>query len=131
MLELIIERLKRAGVDAIVINAYHLPDQIEAFLKSRKNLGLGVDLLDTGGGLKKASSFFDDGEPFFVHNVDVISDVDLGPFSLLHVERKGSSHRLRARPGERTFPPFRWGRASLRARETAKAAIISDSERMG
>lgn len=72
MLELVIERLKRAGVDAIVINAYHLPDQIEAFLKSRKNLGLRIeisredDLLDTGGGLKKASSFFDDGKPLCI-----------------------------------------------------------------
>lgn len=82
MLERVLRRLAAFGVDAAVVNAFHHADQIEAFLGS-KDLGLRVavsreeSLLDTGGGLKKAASFFDDGKPFFLHNVDVETDLDL------------------------------------------------------
>ena len=53
-----------------------------------KNFGMRIEisreddlLLDTGGGLKRASWFFLEGnsnEPFLLHNVDVISSIDLG-----------------------------------------------------
>jgi len=94
MLELVTERLKLAGVDAIVINTFHLADQIEAFLKVRRNLGILIEisreseLLDTGGGLKQVSSFFNDGLPFFLHNVDVLGDVDLARMYRYHQENK-------------------------------------------
>ena len=45
-------------------------------------------LLDTGGGIKKVAGFFDDGKPFLVHNVDIISNVDLEGFYLSHLKRK-------------------------------------------
>jgi NDP-sugar pyrophosphorylase family protein len=140
MLELVIKRLKRAGVDAVVINAFHLSDQIEVFLKSRKNLGLRVqiskedNLLDTGGGLKKASSFFDDGKPFYVHNVDVISDVDLGRMYRFHVENKAlATLAVRDRESER-FLLFDakgrlCGRGNAEGREWA-GPEVSDSERL-
>jgi NDP-sugar pyrophosphorylase family protein len=50
-------------------------------------------LLDTGGGLKKAAQFFlrdgapQDGEPFVLHNVDVLSSIDLGEMVKLHRAR--------------------------------------------
>jgi NDP-sugar pyrophosphorylase family protein len=45
------------------------------------------ELLDTGGGLKKAAHFFRDSqEPFIVHNVDVISTIDLGRMMRFHTE---------------------------------------------
>jgi NDP-sugar pyrophosphorylase family protein len=56
---------------------------VEAFIKSRKGFGVRCELsrepvlLDTGGGLKKASWFFDDGKPFILHNVDVVTELDL------------------------------------------------------
>lgn len=82
MLEIVIRRLVKAGADGIIVNTFHLADQVEAFLRSR-DLGARIEisreseLLDTGGGLKKAARFFTDGSPFFLHNVDVFSDLDL------------------------------------------------------
>ena len=76
LLEIVIRRMVRAGVDAVIVNVHHLPQQIEAFLKKKNNFGIRIDLsredalLETGGGLKKAAAFFDDGEPFFLYNAD-------------------------------------------------------------
>ena len=59
----------------------------------RQHLRLAVSheeqLLDTGGGVQKASWFFDDGEPFLVHNVDIMTDLDLNQLMLVH--RKSNS----------------------------------------
>jgi len=45
------------------------------------------ELLDTGGGLKKAAQFFiGSQEQFIVHNVDVISTIDLGRMMRFHAE---------------------------------------------
>ena len=82
MLELVIRRLVKAGADAVIVNAFHLADQVEAFLKEH-DLGAPVtvsretELLDTGGGLKRAAAFFSDPAPFFLHNGDVYSEIDL------------------------------------------------------
>ena len=91
MLEFVIRRLVAAGVDGVIVNAFHLAEQVEAFLKSH-DLGVPVSvsresvLLDTGGGLKQAAPFFDDGRPFFVHNADVYSELDLRAMYNAHVE---------------------------------------------
>lgn len=83
MLEIVLRRLKAAGVTAAVVNAFHHADAVADFVASRRDLGLSLELsreealLDTGGGLKKAAPFFDDGRPFFVHNADVLTDLDL------------------------------------------------------
>src|SRR3989338_5300440 len=92
MLELVIRRLMDAGVDQIIINVFHLADRIVDFVNSKKSFGIPIEfsreteLLDTGGGLKKASYFFDDGRPFFLHNVDVFSDIDLKMMYDFHVQ---------------------------------------------
>ena len=82
MLEHVIEKLKTSGFDEIVINVHHFANQIIDFLKAKDNFGIKIwisdetdELLDTGGGIKKASSYFD--EPFLVHNADILSNVDL------------------------------------------------------
>ena len=82
MLEHVIRKLIAAGCDEIVINVHHFADQIIDFVKANNNFGITIHisdetdmLLDTGGGIKKASSFFQ--EPFLIHNVDILSDVDL------------------------------------------------------
>lgn len=84
MLEHVINKLKSAGFDEIVINVHHFPDQIINFLKTNNNFGIQIHisdetdmLLDTGGGIKKAASFFAGNEPFLIHNVDILSNVDL------------------------------------------------------
>jgi NDP-sugar pyrophosphorylase family protein len=84
MLELVIRRLAAAGADELVVNTHHFHDKIAGFLAGRNNFGLRIELsreeafpLETGGGLKKAAAFFNDGEPFFAYNADVYSELDL------------------------------------------------------
>ena len=91
MIELVIRRLVKAGVDGVIVNTFHLAGQIEDFLK-RRDLGVPVavshetELLDTGGGLKKAAAFFSDPAPFFLHNGDVYSEIDLASMYSAHQE---------------------------------------------
>ena len=82
MLEHVIGKLKAAGFDEVVINVHHFADQIIDFLKEKDNFGIRIwisdeseELLDTGGGIKKAAPYFD--EPFLVHNADILSNIDL------------------------------------------------------
>jgi len=110
MIERVIRCLTSAGVTEIVINLFHLADRIVEFLASKGHFGLRIEftreaeLLDTGGGLKNAAWFFEDGRPFFLHNVDVLSDIDLkgllrfhqsaGGLATLAVQGRPSSRRL-------------------------------------
>lgn len=82
LLEHVIIKLKAVGVDHVIVNVHHYADMVISFLHS-KDFGVEItisderdDLLDTGGGLLKAASVLGD-EPFFIHNVDILSDVDL------------------------------------------------------
>ena len=91
LLEIAIERLGAFGVREIIVNVHHFADQFEAFLRAKENFGLRIEisredeLLDTGGGLKKASWFFrGDAEPFLLHNVDVMSTIDLNAMVNAH-----------------------------------------------
>ncbi len=82
MLEHVIEKLKASGVNEVVINVHHFANQIIDFLKAKDNFGIRIwisdetdELLDTGGGIQKASNYLN--EPFLVHNADILSNVDL------------------------------------------------------
>ena len=85
LLEITLSRLKTFGVRDVIINVHHFPDMIVEYLKAKENFGVHIEisreevLLDTGGGLKKAGWFFQNNsvEPFILHNVDVITDIDL------------------------------------------------------
>ncbi|MDE6142832.1 MAG: NTP transferase domain-containing protein [Muribaculaceae bacterium] len=85
MLERVVLKLKSQGFDNIVVNVHHFASQIVDFLKG-KDYGVRVSvsdetgrLLDTGGGLVKARGLFDFScGPVLVHNVDILSDADLG-----------------------------------------------------
>ena len=75
------------------MNVHHFAEQIKDFFKEKNNFGIKIEisdesgqLLDTGGGLKKAAWFFDDNEPFLVHNVDVISDIDIDLLYHSHIQ---------------------------------------------
>lgn len=86
----VLERLAAAGVRQVIVNTFHWAEKLEAYLQEHPPAGVRVafsrekELLDTGGGLKNAAAFFDDGEPFFIHNVDVLSDIDLGAMARAH-----------------------------------------------
>lgn len=101
MLEHVILKLKASGFTEIVVNVHHFAQQIIDFLQANGNFGLTVHisderdrLLDTGGGIKKASVFFRDGTPFLVHNVDILSNTDLKALYLRHTEEKSDATLL-------------------------------------
>ncbi len=110
LLELVVERLKKAGVREIIINVHHHAEQIIEFVKKKNAFGLHVafsvedELLDTGGGLKKARWFFDDVEMFLLHNVDILTDLNYdrlfkalqttGALAALAVRRRRTSRYL-------------------------------------
>lgn len=90
-LERAIRQLIKYNVTEIIINVHHFADQIIRFLKANDNFGVGIEIshevnhpLDTGGGLKKAAWFFDDGKPFIVQNVDVITDINFNDMLSYH-----------------------------------------------
>jgi NDP-sugar pyrophosphorylase family protein len=93
MLEIVIRRVISYGFTDIVINVHHFAGQIIAFLEQNHNFGVSISvsdetggLLDTGGGLLKARNFFNDGKPFLVHNVDILSDINLTDLYNFHLE---------------------------------------------
>ena len=91
LLQHTIEKLKQFGFDEIIINVHHFADQIVEFILSKNSFNIKIEfsdesneLLDTGGGIKKASHFFCDGEPFLIHNVDILSNLNLNDLYLFH-----------------------------------------------
>jgi NDP-sugar pyrophosphorylase family protein len=97
LLEITLSRLRHFGVSDVIINVHSFADMILDYLKSNDDFGLRIEvsreevLLDTGGGLKKAAYFFlgdtdRPEEPFIVHNVDVLSTIDLGSMVKFHDE---------------------------------------------
>lgn len=84
MLGRVIEKLKDAGVDEIVVNVHHFADQIVEYIGKNDNFGITIHisdetdkLLDTGGGILAARDYFEGAEPFIVHNADILTDFDL------------------------------------------------------
>ena len=100
LLEITISRLRTFGVTEIIVNVHHHAEMILDYVKSKKNFGLRIEisheevLLDTGGGLKKAAWFFQENsahpdsmqrdEPFLLHNVDVVSSIDVAAMLEFH-----------------------------------------------
>jgi NDP-sugar pyrophosphorylase family protein len=96
LLEVTLSRLRAFGVREVIINVHHFADAIVDYLETNQNFGMRVEvsreevLLDTGGGLKKAAWLFQNrngsDEPFILHNVDVISTIDLARMVQFHKE---------------------------------------------
>ena len=87
LLQRVLMKLKDAGFERVVINVHHFAEQIVCFLRAKDMFGMDIHisyerdmLLETGGGIKKASSLFDASSPFLIHNVDILSNVDLADF---------------------------------------------------
>ena len=84
LLQRVILKLKADGFSRIVVNVHHFSQQILDFLSANDDFGVDIRisdesdmLLETGGGLKKASALFDTDSPVLIHNVDILSNVDL------------------------------------------------------
>jgi NDP-sugar pyrophosphorylase family protein len=101
MLEITLARLRRFGVTEAIVNTHHYGEMIREYLQANGNFGMRIeisheeDLLDTGGGLKKAACFFLEGKdsrgagdtPFILHNVDAISTIDLARMAQFHAQQ--------------------------------------------
>lgn len=86
-----IQKLKAEGINEFVINIHHFGDLILQYLKENNNFDSIIHisderdfLLDTGGGLKKASIFFDKNEDFIIYNVDIFSDIKIKDLMRCH-----------------------------------------------
>lgn len=123
LIEITLTRLREFGVREVVVNAHHFADHLVAYLKKHDNFGMRIQishedvLLDTGGGLKKAaplllagardaklSSGSDSGsdEPIVLHNVDVISTIDLARMAKVHSARRAlATLAVQDRPSSR------------------------------
>ena len=97
LLEITLTRLKSFGVSEAIVNVHHFSDMVIAYLKANDNFRMRIELsredvlLDTGGGLKKAAWFFRESsgngeEAFLLHNVDVLSSIDLAAMLRSHME---------------------------------------------
>jgi len=115
LLEITLTRLRTFGVTEAIINVHHFAEMVVHYLKTKNNFNMRLEisreddqLLDTGGGLKKAAWFFlpsaaqggvrtamrpslpadSESEPFLLHNVDVISTIDLNAMLQFHKENQ-------------------------------------------
>jgi NDP-sugar pyrophosphorylase family protein len=99
LLEIALSRLRTVGIHDVIINVHHFADLMLEYLKANNNFGMRIEvsreevLLDTGGGLKNAAWFFleasgDLQEPLILHNVDVISNIDLRRMVQFHNENQ-------------------------------------------
>ncbi|HEX6879385.1 MAG TPA: nucleotidyltransferase family protein [Terriglobales bacterium] len=93
LLEITLARLRGFGIRDVIVNVHHFADLVVDYLGANDNFGMQIEvsreevLLDTGGGLKKAGWFLGGNEPFILHNVDVISTIDLARMAAVHQER--------------------------------------------
>ena len=87
LLQRVLMQLKAIGVGRVVVNVHHFADMIIDFLKANDNFGMDIQvsderqkLLDTGGGLRHARPLLLPDTPILIHNVDILSNVDLLKF---------------------------------------------------
>ena len=97
LIKRVIENLINAGVDRIVVNVHHFAQQIIDYLNANNNFGIDIrisdetdGLLETGGGIKKAAPLFAPEAPILIHNVDILSNVDLSKFYQMATIREKS-----------------------------------------
>jgi len=119
LLEIAIRRLKYFGFQDIIINVHHFAEQIIGFLEKNQHFDINIQisderdqLLNTGGGLKHAASFFDDGESFVLCNTDILSNIDIKALYDQHV-KSGAIATL-----------------ATRSRETSRYLIFNDHHQL-
>jgi mannose-1-phosphate guanylyltransferase len=117
MLAITLARLRSFGIVDVIVNVHHFSEMVIDYLRANDNFGMHIaisqeeNLLDTGGGLKRAAWFLlndlqGDGEPFVLYNVDVISTIDLQRMAQFHT----ASHALAT--------------LAVRDRETSRALLF-------
>jgi len=89
-----INYLQQYGINDVIVNVHHFADKIETLLQEQNGFGSNIsisnersEVLETGGGLKKAAHFFENEEAFVVLNVDVLTDLNLNKMIAAHRQR--------------------------------------------
>lgn len=110
LIDHVAEKLVASGCDSLVINVHHFAEQIRSHAAERKGWGVPVafsdetDLLrETGGGIRHAETLLQGEEPFLVHNVDILSNLDLRWFRSQHREGDLATILVSARETQRYF----------------------------
>ena len=110
LLQHVLEKLIAAGYDDIVVNVHHFADQIRDYVAENQNFGVKIsfsdetDLLrETGGGIRHAEPLLAGDEPFLVHNVDILSNLDLAWFRAQHRPGDLATILVSDRPTQRYF----------------------------
>lgn len=93
LLEHVLLKLRAEGFTHVVVNVHHFSKQIVNYLSRHDSFGMDIRvsdetacLLDTGGGIKKAAPLFDASSPILIHNVDILSNVNLSSLYCLGAE---------------------------------------------
>lgn len=90
LLDINIRRLMAQGYDRFVVNIHHFAQQIVDYVSEQDYAPLvhfsdeSAQLLETGGGLKKAAPLFRDDHPILIHNVDILDNVNYDWFARQH-----------------------------------------------
>lgn len=94
-------RLRKAGCLHAVVNVHHYAEQIISYVTANNGFGIDVtfsdergQLLDTGGGIRKALPLFDTDHPVLIHNVDIFSNIDLKALYATHKEHGADASLL-------------------------------------
>jgi len=137
LLEMTLTRLRAFGIGDVIVNVHHFAGMVVEYLRANDNFGMHIEvsredqLLDTGGGLKKAGYFFlgdSREEPFVLHNVDIASTIDLGRMVRLHRDR-GALATLAVQQRKSSRQLLFNGDAELCGRSIAEAdEIVRNSE---
>lgn len=93
-----IEYLQRFGITEVIVNVHHFANQVIDLLNKNNGFGSSItisdetsEVLETGGGLKKAAWFFEDVESFILLNVDILSDMNIKQMIDYHISIKALS----------------------------------------
>lgn len=119
LLEIAIRRLAQYGFDQVVLNVHHHADLVEQWLRKHPHLPAELqvsdergELLETGGGLKRAAPMLRGDGPVLVMNVDVLTDLDLGKLYAEH-QKSGALATL-----------------AVRQRDTSRYLLFDDAMRL-
>ena len=90
-----VEFLQQYGIREVIVNVHHFAGQIIQAVSENKGWGSNIEIsdessevLETGGGIKKASRFFEPGKPFVVINADILTNLDLKAMIQAHEQEK-------------------------------------------
>jgi len=90
-----IEYLQQYNIKEVIVNVHHFADQLIETININKGWGSNItisdetnEVLETGGGLKKAAPLLKDNENFILLNVDILTDLDLGEMIRCHLQHR-------------------------------------------